>query len=143
MGFVLLAAQVVLFVFLFLISNLIALFTIPHLLFFFITGLVIAGLGYLTIGWASYFPLPKPRKNNVLSRKGIYKYIRHPIYAGLMLVGFSFLLSRFTLLPTIFFALFVFATDTKANIEEQLMVKKHPKYKKYKVKVKKYIPFIF
>jgi protein-S-isoprenylcysteine O-methyltransferase Ste14 len=106
-------------------------------------GLLITGLGYFYIGLASYSPLPKPKKSNVLSRKGIFKYTRHPIYAGLMLMGFSFLLSRFVLLPTIFFVLFILITDVKANLEEELLIKKHPKYKEYKRKVKKYIPFIF
>lgn len=143
MGKYLLYAQIALLALLFLFSNLFNLFNIPFLLFIFLAGIVVYGLGLYYIGKLSFTPLAKPRKTNVLATKGIYRYVRHPLYVGLILIAISFLFSRFILLPTIIFVLFVWVTDMKINLEEKLLTKKHPKYTKYKRKVKKYIPFIF
>jgi protein-S-isoprenylcysteine O-methyltransferase Ste14 len=143
MGESLLFAQIGLLIFLFFFSNLFDLFSNAYLILIFFLGLVTIISGYLSIGFASYSPFVKLRRHNALSRRGAYKYVRHPIYTGLMLIGLAFLLSRFTLLVTVLYVLFVWATNTKANLEEQLLTKRHPKYKNYKRQVKKYIPFVF
>lgn len=143
MGTFLLFAQIGLFLLLFLFNNLFKLFSISYLIVLLVLGLVIGISGYLNIGFSSYSPLPKLRKYNILSKRGVYKYVRHPIYTGLMLVGLAFLLSRFTLLPTVFYFLLVWVTNSKADLEEKLITEKHPKYRKYKRQVRKYIPFVF
>ena len=143
MGVVLLVLQVILFFVLFLMSNLYLLLSVPILLLVLFLGLAIGGMGIMHIGKASYSPFPNPTKKNSLSRRGIYKYIRHPMYAGLMLVGLALLLSRFSPLALVFFLLFASATFVKAKFEETLMERMHPKYRDYKRQVKMFIPYLF
>ena len=69
--------------------------------------------------------------------------MRHPIYTGLMLISVAFLLSKFLLIPTVIFSLFIWITNLKANIEEELLIQKYPRYKKYKKKTSKFIPYIY
>ena len=78
-----------------------------------------------------------------LLRAGPYRFIRHPMYAGLMLVGLALLLSRFSPLALVFFLLFASATFVKAKLEETLMERMHPKYRDYKRQVKMFIPYLF
>src|SRR3990167_3895318 len=110
MGVVLLVLQVILFFVLFLLSNLYLLLSVPILLLMLFLGLAIGGMGIMHIGRASYSPFPKPTKKNILWRRGIYKHLRHPMYAGLMLVGLALLTSRFTPLALVFFLIFATAT---------------------------------
>ena len=143
LGIVLLIAQVLLFLLQFLFSNILLLFTTSYLIVLFLTGLFISAFGYKSLGLHSYSSLPEPRKKNTFSKKDIRKYIRHPIYLGLMIICLAFLMSRFILIPTAIFFLFVVVTDIKANFEEQYLLKLHPKYKTYREKVFKYIPFLY
>lgn len=143
MGVLLLFLQFFLFFVLLLFSNLYNTLTYPHLLFLVVLGIAVAALGVFTIGRDSYSPFPIPRKNNKFTRKGIYGFIRHPMYAGLFLVGLAFLLSRVTALTVIIYFLFLVVSDLKTNLEEKLLSKKHPVYKRYKTEVGKYLPFLF
>ncbi|MCH7952160.1 isoprenylcysteine carboxylmethyltransferase family protein [Patescibacteria group bacterium] len=143
MGIFLLILQLFLFLLLFLFSNFLNVFTFLHLLFFLVTGIVFVGLGAVSIGRRSYSPLPTPRKSNVLSQRGIYRYVRHPMYAGLLFAGLAFWLSRPTLLTSSIYLLFFVISNLKAGLEEKLMAEKHPKYEKYKQRSKRYLPFFY
>lgn len=143
MGVIFLFLHLGLFFLLFLFSNLLIVFTHPLTLFLLVAGFVVGGLGLINIGRISYSPLPQPTNSNLLSERGIYRYIRHPMYTGLMLIALSFLLSRFTLFTFVLFLLFILANEFKANMEEKLMTHKHPEYAKYKRRVSKFIPYIF
>src|SRR5699024_7788257 len=88
----------------------------------------------------SLYPTPTP--NAELITHGIYKFIRHPIYTGLLifLLGISLFfagISRFILL-LITIVLFV----RKANYEEERLIIKFKDYKKYKEKTRQFLPKI-
>ncbi len=140
MGSLLLFLQVGLIFFQFLFSDLISVFLFPHLLLLFIVGIGVALWGFFSLG-RSYSPLPKPKEDNQLSQRGVYRFIRHPIYTGLFLICLSFLLSRIHALSIITFGLVVYITNKKANLEEDLLIKKHPTYKTYRKSVRKFFPF--
>lgn len=116
--------------------------------FVFISGWIIAAAGPLIIIWASInlgrsiSPFPTPTEKGVLITDGIFKFIRHPIYSGflLLLIGLSIStgsLSRIliTLLAMIFFSI-------KASYEERRLMKKYPGYFQYKERTGKFIPKI-
>lgn len=143
MGVLLLISQIILFSILFLFSNLFTLFTSIYLAFLFFLGIFLSIWGLISIGKSSYSPLPTLRKRNKFSKQGVYKYIRHPIYSGLMFIGLSFLLSRFVLPVTVVFILFIWVTIVKANLEEKLMQEKYLNYKEYLKQSRKFIPFLY
>ncbi|OGY18692.1 MAG: hypothetical protein A2900_02430 [Candidatus Chisholmbacteria bacterium RIFCSPLOWO2_01_FULL_50_28] len=143
MGVALLLGQILFFLLLFLFCNLFVVFTSPFLVFLFLSGVAVGGLALLTMDRRSYSPLPYPRRHNVLVQKGIYRVLRHPLYTGLLLVGLSFLLSRFVIIPVIVYAAFAAVTTIKANMEEKLLMKMHPEYSTYRKRTKKFIPFVY
>jgi protein-S-isoprenylcysteine O-methyltransferase Ste14 len=78
-----------------------------------------------------------------LVTSGPYRYIRHPIYTGILLaaLGSSISVSIFWL---VFFVISGVYFIYSANVEEKLMMKEFPKtYPTYKAKTKMLIPFIF
>jgi len=143
MGVMFLICQILLFALLFLLSNLFTALTAPFPVCLILYGVVVGALGLLTMDRRSYSPLPKPRKHNVLVRRGIYRILRHPMYAGLLSIGLAFMLSRFAPLSAILYAAFAVITNLKANLEEKLMSEKHPEYSTYRQKTKKYIPLVY
>ena len=108
----------------------------------------VAGLGMLL--WVvstrqlgpSYSSSTRPRASHVLVSSGIYRHVRHPIYTGLLTVGFAFVLSRPTLLAVSLYFFVAFVTDFRARVEEKLLLDRYPEYSDYIGRTKRYVPFL-
>jgi protein-S-isoprenylcysteine O-methyltransferase Ste14 len=101
--------------------------------FLFISGIIALG--------KNLTPVPQPKENATLIVKGPYRFVRHPIYGGLILCTFGYGLSVHGWL-TLFYALLIFVCfDLKARKEEEWLEKKFPDYASYKQRTSKFIPF--
>jgi protein-S-isoprenylcysteine O-methyltransferase Ste14 len=77
-------------------------------------------------------------------RTGPYAFVRHPIYAGMLLALFGTTLVSSTVGSLIGFGLAILSLWQKADIEEQfLMVEFGEQYARYQREVKFLIPFIY
>lgn len=87
-------------------------------------------------------PLPCPKDNAQLVQSGLYRYVRHPIYFGVLLAAFAWLL----IFPGVYVLAYAIALlvlfDIKARREEIWLVERFPAYTAYQLKVKKLIPAI-
>lgn len=87
---------------------------------------------------ASPFPTPKP--DSKLIKNGIYKYIRHPIYSGLLAILFGYGIysnSTFKIaIGVLFYILFLF----KSKYEEQRLLVFFKDYKSYIKITGRFIP---
>ncbi len=90
----------------------------------------------------SYSSFSRPRRSAVFVDKGIYRFVRHPIYTGLMTVGLAFLLSSPTLVVATTYVLLVLVTNARAGIEEQMLSEHYADYTEYRTRTKRYIPFV-
>ena len=85
-------------------------------------------------------PFPSPLPGSKLIENGIYKYIRHPIYTGIILAffGFAFISdSGFRLLiSTVLFLLFYF----KTIYEEKRLIEMFPDYSQYRNRSGRFFP---
>ncbi len=88
-------------------------------------------------------PLPCPKDDAQLVQSGLYRYVRHPIYFGVLLAALAWLLifpGAYILLYAIgLFILF----DVKARREEVWLVERFPAYQDYQRRVKKLLPGIY
>lgn len=98
--------------------------------------------GVLNLG-KNLTPFPRPRESGFLVTQGIYGFVRHPIYSGLIFgtLGWSLIISNaigllFVLILFVFF-------DAKSRREERWLAERYPKYSEYKKSVKKLIPWIY
>jgi protein-S-isoprenylcysteine O-methyltransferase Ste14 len=84
--------------------------------------------------------LPLPTKNGQLQVRGLYRYVRHPMYVGVLVLSLGIAISGNTLLHYVLFALLYLLLDYKARYEEQLLAAKYPGYKSYQSKTPRFIP---
>lgn len=84
------------------------------------------------------------KKEHRLIIKGIYKYVRHPIYGGLMvaITGAFIVAKTYLFIPILFFQIIIMTYFAKR--EENLLIGHFgKKYVEYIKKSKMFIPFIF
>ena len=121
--------------------------TTPELIKIIGIFLAIAGLSIAIIArwkldtnWSSDVDL---KKDHELITTGIYAYVRHPIYTGVLLMGIGSVIYYQTIIEVVSFFALLFLFIYKYTKEEKLLVKYFPKnYPAYKKKVKALIPFV-
>ncbi|MCX6335095.1 MAG: isoprenylcysteine carboxylmethyltransferase family protein [Bacteroidia bacterium] len=103
-------------------------------------------------GIAGYITLHKkgkPEDNHierttVVVKSGIFKYIRHPLYCSLLILGTGVMFKDPGKLQLILGAVNLLAIYFTARIEEKEMTKKFgPDYLKYMTETKMFIPYLF
>ncbi len=84
-------------------------------------------------------------ENHFLVTSGIYQYIRHPIYLGMLLVFFGYALSfRSLTISFIFLFFFFFLFKNRMDTEETMLkVKFGKEYELYLRRTKRIVPFIY
>lgn len=92
--------------------------TNPHFGPFHILSFVFIGGGFVLIS-AGWKVLYEAQRRRTLATIGVYSYIRHPQYAGFVLVMFGFLLQWPTLLTLAMFPVLVYMYVRLARIEER------------------------
>ena len=85
-------------------------------------------------------PFPTPRSNSQLVQNGLYKFVRHPIYTGILMsfIGFAiYSESLYRLLVTmLLYILFLY----KTRYEEGQLIERYPNYDVYKKKTGRFFP---
>lgn len=108
-----------------------------------IIGLIIAIIARKTLAdnWSSNIEF---KKGHELITNGVYRYMRHPIYTGILLMGLGSLLVLQSISVVVFFIGMIAFFYYKMQKEELLMSKHFPnEYVAYKKRTKALIPFIF
>ncbi len=110
------------------------------------TGIIAVAIGFITIVISllqlnrHLSPFPSPKSGSHLIQKGLYKYIRHPMYTGILtlLLGYSmYAASGYKLLITfLLWVLFIF----KSRYEEKRLTASFKGYSKYMKKTGRFLP---
>lgn len=105
-------------------------------------GTLLSVTGAVNLG-KNLTPLPDPKENATLIVSGAYRFVRHPIYSGIIFMGVGWGLWLHSLL-TIGYGLALLAFfDIKSRREERLLEGRFPEYASYRKRVKKLFPFIY
>ncbi len=115
-------------------------------LFFVLLGLVMLGVAFASFNVKEFLGLieEEHHPDTKLVTKGVYRYVRHPLYTGVFLL----LPGVFLLRPTLSILLFVFITaiyiEIGSRLEEQKLIKIFGEdYVRYSKSVRRYFPFIY
>ena len=107
-----------------------------------LVGLAVAGRGVLDLG-SNLSPFPRPKGNAVLVERGVYRYLRHPIYAGLVLISIGLSLARGSLVGLALSLVLAVFFDLKARREETLLAGTFSGYEAYAARTRRFIPGLY
>lgn len=88
-------------------------------------------------------PFPRPLPGAPLVRSGVYRLIRHPIYAGILLAGVGWSVATGSLVALVLTGLLALLLDAKARREEAWLVEAHPGYRAYRDRTKRFVPWVY
>ena len=104
-------------------------------------GALVALAGVAALGRA-LTPFPQPVADTRLRESGVYGWVRHPIYSGVVLSSLGWSLAWLSLAGVASSALVFLFFDRKAAFEERLLNARFPEYAAYARRVGKLVPWI-
>lgn len=110
-------------------------------------GLLIGGAcvgvaGVAKLG-AALTPLPYPASGAVLRETGVYRFVRHPMYSGVIVAALGWALIRQGWLNLGYVLAGWAFLEVKVRREEQWLLERFPEYAAYRHRVRKFIPFVY
>ena len=119
--------------------------TSPQWLWLIGLGCIIVGAAVLAIAFVnlggSLTPTPVPNQAG-LRTTGLYRWIRHPIYTGVLLIMLGVALRSFGWLPMLAWLLLLLILSAKANWEERMLAGTYPEYAEYKKHTRRFLPWL-
>ena len=105
-------------------------------------GMILAGLGLLGIR-DSLTAVPRPVDGGRLIEHGVYRVVRHPIYAGIIAAAVGWALAAASPAALLVAAGMGVFFDLKTRLEEAWLLEAYPAYASYQRRVRKLIPLLY
>lgn len=105
-------------------------------------GGLLAVTGLLRLG-ANLTILPRPKEQAELVETGPYRFVRHPVYSGVVCMAFGWAFWVQGWLTLVYAAMLFVFLDLKSRREEKWLQEKFPGYAAYRQRVRKLIPFVY
>ena len=83
---------------------------------------------------------PVPKEDVQLVESGVYKFVRHPIYSGLLLAGLGTVVQAMDINKAYIWAALLIVLNFKAAWEEKLLAKKYSTYSEYMKRTGRFVP---
>lgn len=107
-----------------------------------VSGGLLIVWGFMSLGDA-LTPFPRPLADATLRRSGPYRFMRHPIYSGVMLASLGWALWWLSVGGAVCALLLGVFFDRKARHEEDWLRQQYNDYADYARAVKKFIPGLY
>jgi protein-S-isoprenylcysteine O-methyltransferase Ste14 len=115
----------------------------PVLLAMEIAALALGAWAIVTVQIRHVNVIPDVRHGSRLVREGPYRWIRHPMYAAILLGALALVLDELTPLRVLIYAILLVNLIVKLTYEERLLAAAFPIYTAYQEVSKRLIPFIY
>jgi protein-S-isoprenylcysteine O-methyltransferase Ste14 len=86
---------------------------------------------------------PEPGHAAELCQRGIYRFIRHPMYSGLLLAMTMFAVAAGGWMGGLLWAGLAAVLWGKLSLEERLWSERDPAYREYMKRTRRLVPFLF
>ncbi len=106
---------------------------------FIVAGIGIGIVATLSLGTA-LTPTPVPTERGTLTTEGLYRFVRHPIYTGVLAIVVGLTIRSGSVLSLIIAVLAVAFFNAKAAWEEQRLVETYPGYEAYAARTPRFVP---
>jgi len=112
--------------------------------------LTLAGLSAAALALLTYMQVnrnfvnvsPEPNANNQLVQVGIYRFIRHPIYTGVILTGLGTALVHGHPAGLVIAVIMVAFFTYKSTFEERWLMQVYPDYAAYRQRAGRFLPIL-
>jgi len=104
-----------------------------------ILGVFIIVISFFQLG-SNLSPFPSPLKHSTLITSGLFKFMRHPIYTGILLIVFSIAIYKASEYKFLISVLLLILFHFKTKYEESKLLSKFPNYKEYRQVTGKFFP---
>lgn len=104
-----------------------------------IVGLIILVISLYQLR-RSLTALPMPTRSGQLQVHGLYRYVRHPMYVGVLTLSLGIAIAGYSLAHLLIFAGLYALFHFKARYEEQLLLAKYPGYQAYMRRTPRFVP---
>lgn len=110
-------------------------FSIPYWLI--MTGVFVALIGVTVLIFSllqlnkNVSPFPTPKSDSELRTTGLYAFIRHPIYTGILLIAFGYSVYQTSSWKLVVAVCLLILFYFKSEYEERLLIKRFKEYKNY------------
>lgn len=108
------------------------------------------GIGILIFLWAAaslgasnFTVMPDPRAGGAFTQRGIYRFVRHPMYTAVLVCGLAMTLGSPTMLRIIALAACAMILVLKIGYEERQLSARYPEYPAKMKGVARLLPFIW
>jgi protein-S-isoprenylcysteine O-methyltransferase Ste14 len=105
-------------------------------------GLLFVFVALATLGRA-VTPFPRPRPQARLVTRGIYRFVRHPVYTGLVVAALGWAIAYLSVAGVGYAVLLGVFFDRKVRREEQWLRERYPEYPDYARRVRRFIPGVY
>ncbi len=106
-------------------------------------GFLVAGLAVWTMGLRQITTMPTPRPGALLIQRGPYRWIRHPMYIGLLLFCTGFVIAEPSVLRGLMLVALMVILHAKTIHEERALQTSVNGYREYQSRTKKFVPFVW
>lgn len=104
-------------------------------------GLIILFLALKNLG-RSLDANPVPKHDGALIETGMYRYLRHPIYTGVLLATLGTVIQSASWFKFLLWVALLVLLNLKAAFEERLLAAKYPGYRAYQSRTGRFLPRI-
>lgn len=115
----------------------------PVLALLAISGMLLGVWAIVAMQPANVSVLPDVRPTTRLVLRGPYRYIRHPMYAALLLFTAALLLNAFSLWRLLLWCTLLIVLIRKLSYEEQQLLARFPDYDSYRQRSARLLPFVY
>ncbi len=105
-------------------------------------GLIFLAAGAIALG-SNLSILPSPREGARLARHGVYRWVRHPIYGGVILLTVGWAVYRGGLLHVVLAVGIALFFAAKASREERYLQDRFPDYAGYRRRTWRFMPWVY
>ena len=102
-------------------------------------GILIIFISFIQLG-TKLSPFPSPVQNATLITSGIFKFVRHPIYTGILLIVFSIAIYKASEYKFLISVLLLILFRFKSKYEESKLLSVFPNYREYRQVTGKFFP---
>jgi protein-S-isoprenylcysteine O-methyltransferase Ste14 len=94
-----------------------------------------------TFGLRSFHAAANPTTGGLVTT-GPYRFVRHPIYAAILLFVWAGVAANGSIVSTLIAFVATAATAARIAMEERLVVQTYPEYQEYARRTKRIVPFV-